>query len=356
MPLLFVLAMLAAGCNDTADQPTPGASSSPSATPTPADPAPANLTASVARLNQAAPPTRISVSPAIDPFAIRAEVLLARVRFSPGVVDGQWGTNLQHAVGAYQSARSLPVTGRVDAPTWAALQAEAQGGRGVAHVYTITPADVAGPFAADVGEDFVKLAALPGGPGFTTLREALAERFHMSQSLLSALNPGVNFATAGQSIVVVDDAHPAFAKGDVARVDVAKSDASVRAYDRNNRLIAFYPATVGSTDRPSPSGDHKVVGVALDPTYTYDPAKLAWGPRDAGRLVVKSGPNNPVGSVWIDLDAPSYGLHGTANPDTIGKTASHGCVRLTNWDARALAVGVRPGVMVRFIGERNAAA
>ena len=98
---------------------------------------------------------------------------------------------------------------------------------------------------------------------------------------------------------------------------------------------------------------HKVKGVAWHPTYTYDPAKLAWGPRAAGKLVIKPGPNGPVGSVWIDLDAPSYGIHGTPDPDHIGKTASHGCVRLTNWDAQALAAGVKPGVLVRFLGARG---
>ncbi len=286
-----------------------------------------------------------------DPFIIRAEVLLARARFSPGVVDGQFGTNFAHAVAAFQTAHDLPASGTIDGPTWQALAGAA--GQPAARVYIITAADVAGPFAADVGEDFVRLAALPDGPQFTNPVEALAERFHMSQALLKALNPGVDLAKAGAQVVIVDDAPPDFAKGDVARIDIAKSDASARAYDKDDRLIAFYPATVGSTERPSPSGIHKVVGVAWHPDYTYDPTKLAWGPRSAGKLVIKPGPNNPVGAVWIDLNAPSYGIHGTPEPDKIGKTASHGCVRLTNWDAVALAHGVKPGVVVRFLGERG---
>jgi lipoprotein-anchoring transpeptidase ErfK/SrfK len=269
------------------------------------------------------------------------------------VVDGQLGTNFKHAVAAYQTARGLPASGEVNSGTWAALLAEPIGAAPVAHTYTITPADEAGPFAPDVGEDFVKLAALPNGPQFNTVVEALAERFHMSQALLLALNPGVNFSVPNQAIAVVDDTHPMFAKGDVARVEVTKSDASVRAYDHAGKLIAFYPATVGSTERPSPSGTHKVVGVARNPDYTYDPSKLKWGPRSAGKLVIKPGPNNPVGMVWIDLNAPSYGIHGTPDPDNIGKTASHGCVRLTNWDAQALAAGVQPGVTVQFMGQRG---
>ena len=90
-----------------------------------------------------------------------------------------------------------------------------------------------------------------------------------------------------------------------------------------------------------------------NPDYTYDPAKLTWGPRTAGKLVIKPGPNNPVGTVWIDLNAPSYGIHGTPEPDKIGKTASHGCVRLTNWDAMALAGGIKSGAVVRFTGQRG---
>ena len=175
----------------------------------------------------------------------------------------------------------------------------------------------------------------------------------MSQALLQALNPGVDFKTAGANLVVVDAAPPPFAKGDVKTITVSKADALVTAYDPDGEVIASYPATVGSTERPSPSGVHKVNGVARNPTYTYDPAKLHWGPRSHGKLIVKPGPNNPVGVVWIDLNAPSYGIHGTPDPDHIGKTASHGCVRLTNWDAQALAAGVKPGVVVTFEGARG---
>lgn len=371
-PILFSIALLAFGWKGSASpytisdvSPAHALTFDAAADDGAADNAPA---AHVARLDQGAPgappvrpapqPSAVPASPpasppAPDPFAIRAQVLLARLRFSPGVVDGQWGSNVRHAIAAWQSARGLPAGGRLDHRSWQALLAEASSARPVARNYTLSAQDIAGPFAPDVGEDMVKLAALPDGPRFTTVIEALAERFHMSQDLLRSLNPGVTFAVAGQAIIVVDDDHPGFARGDVVRVDVSKSDASLRAYDRADKLVAFYPATVGSSDRPSPGGIHKVVSVAWDPVYTYDPARLAWGPRAAGRLVIRPGPNNPVGTVWIDLDAPTYGLHGTPTPDTVGKTASHGCVRLTNWDARALAAGVQPGVSVHFIGERG---
>ncbi len=204
-----------------------------------------------------------------------------------------------------------------------------------------------------MGENFVKLAALPQGPQFATPLEALAERFHMSQALLKALNPSEDFKTAGKKIVVIDAAPPSFQKGDVASVEISKDKAQAVALDKDGKVLAFYPATVGSTERPSPSGVHKVNGVAEAPDYVYDPKKLNWGPRAHGKLVIKPGPNGPVGTVWIDLNAPSYGIHGSPDPETIGKTASHGCVRLTNWDAEALAAGVKPGVKVTFEGSRK---
>ena len=285
-----------------------------------------------------------------DPTFFRAETLLDRARFSPGVIDGRAGTNFRHAIAAYQAANGLPTNGDLDPKTWAALTRD---GRPAAAIYTITPQDEAGPFAPDVGEDFVKLAALPDGPQFSRPSEMLAERFHMDEETLKALNPGVDFGKAGSQIVVAETGSPDFTKGEVKRVEVSKAHAQVIAFGDGDKVLAVYPATVGSTERPSPSGTHKVNGVAWNTDYTYDPRKLKWGPRSHGKLHVKPGPNGPVGVVWIALNAPDYGIHGTPDPSKIGKTASHGCVRLTNWDAVALAHGVHPGTVAQFVGTRG---
>jgi lipoprotein-anchoring transpeptidase ErfK/SrfK len=289
--------------------------------------------------------TTAAAEPAYDPMLIKAEVLLDRARFSPGVIDGKDGTNLHHAISAFQEARGLTVSGDLDEATWAALSAD---NRPVAATYTLTAADVQGPFSPDTGEDFVKMADLPM-QGYTHATEGLAERFHMDEALLIALNPGVDFKTSGQSIVVAQGGAAPFAKGDVDHIEVSKTREQVVAFDKAGKVLAVYPATVGSRERPSPTGTHKVNGVANDPDYIYDPAKLTWGPRSKGKLTISAGPNNPVGLVWIDLDRPSYGIHGSPEPKTIGKTGSHGCVRLTNWDAVALAAGVAPGVTVKFV-------
>jgi lipoprotein-anchoring transpeptidase ErfK/SrfK len=285
-----------------------------------------------------------------DPTLLKAETLLDRARFSPGVIDGHAGTNFRHALLAYQSANHLPASGDLDPKTWAALVRD---GKPVAALYTITPQDEAGPFAPDVGEDFVKLAALPQGPLYHDTAEMLAERFHMDEDAMKALNPGVDFAKAGSVLVVAQPGAAPFEKRDVTRIEVSKAHAQVIAYGDKHQVLAVYPATVGSRERPSPSGTHKVNGVAWNTDYTYDPKKLKWGPRKHGKLHIKPGPNGPVGVVWIALNAPDYGIHGTPDPSKIGKTASHGCVRLTNWDAVALAHGVKPGVVVQFVGARG---
>ena len=283
-----------------------------------------------------------------SPTLVRAEVLLDRAAFSPGVIDGRMGENVKHAIMAYDQARGLQPSGELDEATWKSLtSADAAP---VLKTYTITQQDAAGPFSPAVGEDFVKMSKVQS-LGYTSPLQMLSQRFHMDEQFLQALNPGADLSKAGTQIVVVDPGQAELPQ--VKTLDVNKKMAQVTAYDDNHKVVAVFPATVGSTTRPSPKGTWKVTGVSQNPDYMYDPSKLTWGPKHAGKLHIPPGPNNPVGVVWIALSAPDYGIHGSPDPHVIGKTASHGCVRLTNWDAEELSKAVKPGVKVTFVSERG---
>ncbi len=286
-------------------------------------------------------PTAASSTPP-RPEIIRAQILLDRARFSPGAIDGLGGENTRQAIAAFAEANDLASDGELNAEVFARLT---QAAAPVLGDYVITAADVAGPFITALPEKPEDQAALPA-LDFASPLEALAEKFHVTEAMLTALNPGVDFARAGQAIVVpAISAQPLPAE--VTRITVNKTESAVRAFDAQGNLLAFYPATIGSSERPAPSGRVTVVGVANDPDYTYDPSRLTYGTANR-RFVVKPGPNNPVGSVWIDLSRDTYGIHGTPDPSKIAKTASNGCVRLTNWSAEQLAASVKPGVEVIF--------
>ena len=279
-----------------------------------------------------------------DPAMVRAQVLLDRTRFSPGIVDGLGGENTRQAIAAFEEANDLPVDGQLDATVFQSL-ASADSSPVLAD-YTITAADAAGPFVGTVPDDIEAMARMET-VGYATALEAMAEKFHMSEALLAALNPGADFGRAGQTIVVAATG-PAELQGEVTRIVINKDEGSARAFDAAGVLLAFYPATIGSSETPTPSGTHTVRAIAPRPNYTYDPSRVSYG-EGKRRVVVPAGPNNPVGSVWIDLSRDTYGIHGTPEPAKIGKTVSSGCVRLTNWDVEQLASGVKPGVVVEFV-------
>jgi lipoprotein-anchoring transpeptidase ErfK/SrfK len=296
-----------------------------------------------------------------DPSLIaKAEALLDRAHFSSGAIDGLDGDNYRNSVRAFQEINGLTVTGNLDALTWKALAPS--DAAPVLKAYTISDADVAGPYTKAIPTNLEAMAKLPG-LSYTSPLAELAERFHVAQSLLQRLNPLADFKRAQSEIMVADvpdmklrrgrhsvQAVPPTDNGGpiAARIVVDKSARNVRAYDQDGRLLAFYAATIGSEEKPAPSGVFKVNGVYWNPEYHYDP-KFAWKDVKIKRkLTVEPGPNNPVGLVWIDLTAPSYGIHGTPAPEDIGHTESHGCIRLTNWDADDLAAMARPGTVVSF--------
>ena len=319
-------------------------------------PAPALTSDSI----NAAAPQGASSDPAL---IVKTEVLLDRDGFSPGEIDGKNGDNFRKALAAFQQRKNLPASGKLDADTWNALLSDNTDPPLTS--YTISENDVAGPFDRRIPSDLEKKSELRG-LSYKTPEEELAEKFHMSQDLLRRLNPQARFDHAGEQIVVTnvepmalhdsrDTVQAAPPKkqncknASVATIVVQKASRNVRAYDKDGKPLGFYPATIGSTEKPAPSGTFEVRRVAYNPDYHYNP-KFAWkGVKAKEPLTIKPGPNNPVGLVWIDLTAPSYGIHGTPEPDKIGKTESHGCIRLTNWDALDLAGMVHKGTVVRFV-------
>lgn len=269
---------------------------------------------------------------------LRAQILLDRAHFSPGEIDAAFGGNMRNAINAYQTSQGLTVSGSVDAQTWTALNKD---DLPVLSSYKITEADVAGPFVAIPAGMAAKskLSAL----GYTSSVEALGEKFHVSPRLLLKLNAGKNFNNAGEEITVPNVLSPEPLPA-AAKVVVDRSDASVSLLDAADKVIARYPASSGSQHDPLPVGTWKINGVSANPVFHYNP-KLFWDAKPKSeKAKIPAGPNNPVGTVWIDLSKEHYGIHGTPEPSKIGKTESHGCIRLTNWSATAVAAAVSPGM------------
>jgi len=318
------------------------------------------------------PPGHAAPAGAPDLAALQLQVMLDRADFSPGVIDGRMGTNTERALALYQEHRG-------EAPPAEMLSLAS---------YTITDADLAGSFTPDIPSDLAEQASLPA-LGYRSVLESLAERFHATPELLHALNPGATFS-AGETIHVpnvepfappaetlhvdmrgeiidpaaepptgtsgrlaarpdgAEDTHPIMSRPDVV-VTVSQSASRLLVTDGAGRLVFSAPVTTGSEHDPLPIGQWTVTGLQLNPAFHYNPA-LFWDAKPAdAKARIAPGPNNPVGVAWIDLDKEHYGLHGTPEPAAIGRAQSHGCVRLTNWDAAKLAALVKPGTKVHFV-------
>jgi lipoprotein-anchoring transpeptidase ErfK/SrfK len=321
------------------------------------------LTAGAVCAQQQAPQPRPSP---VDLNILHVQVLLDRLGFAPGVVDGKEGWSLSQALRGFQTARGLPVTGKIDRPTLRLLH-RYRAVRPV-RVLTISPASMAEPFVGRLPKDPAAQAKLPV-LGYANLLEKLAEQFHTTPATLMALNspttrlgPGArirfpNVLPSSRDYPVdlppewrktLSDLNVSANQPKGALVVVDKSESALKVYDDADRLIAQFPATMGSEHDPLPIGSWKIQGAAYNPPFHYNP-ELFWDVSDGKpKQLLPPGPNGPVGVVWLDLSKPHYGIHGTPHPETIGRSESHGCIRLTNWDAARLSLMVKPGTPARF--------
>jgi lipoprotein-anchoring transpeptidase ErfK/SrfK len=304
---------------------------------------------------------------ALNAGVLKAQVLLDRAGFSPGVIDARTGENFRKALIVFQQSNGLAASGALDEPTWTKLTQDSSDP--VVMTYTIMPGDLKGPFVKEIPSDYRKMAKLKH-LGYRGPREALAEKFHMDEDLLATLNPKAPFEKEGVALLVTNVRQPEQASKPtekksagkksrkekstkdqspkVAKVVVDKTEASLRAFGPDGKLLAYYPASVGSAEKPAPTGEFKVANVAPNPTYRYNPDFAFRGQKADKPVEIAPGPNGPVGVMWIALTAKSYGIHGTAHPDKVSKTESHGCVRLTNWDVLALSRMVGKGTVVEL--------
>ena len=277
------------------------------------------------------------------PVYARAHVMLNNAHASPGAIDGSNGKNTLKAIASFQQMNGLTPTGELTKETWDALVAKQTKPAYVE--YTITEADLKGPYAESIPSDYA-LQAKMKGLCYTRVTEMLGEKFHMDENFLKKINPTATFKKAGEKIIVANVRNDL--PEDIHLIVAHKGARQLYLFNSRNQMIASFPATIGSTDTPSPTGTYKVVGVAKNPWYSYSPSNFVQS-NNLKPLSLPPGPNAPVGNIWIGLSKKSFGIHGTPSPSLISKTASHGCIRLTNWDANDLGNKVRSGVTVKFL-------
>ena len=275
-------------------------------------------------------------------LTVKLQVLLDRAGIAPGVIDGYKGGMSESALRAFERREGLEVDGTLDEAVWSALGGPDAGPITKSYAITAEDADVRG---SELPRDYARLAELDR-MGYVTVAEGLAEKFHMDVDFLRAMNPGATFAE-GETIRVVETGEDV--EGMVASITISKATQRLTAKGQGGETLADYPVAIGSDETPSPSGTMEVTAVAMEPTYSYRPSENFQQGDNREPLTLPPGPNGPVGLVWIDLSKPTYGIHGTPDPAKLFEEASHGCVRMSNWDARELAEMVSRGATVEFV-------
>lgn len=278
------------------------------------------------------------------------QVALERVGFSPGVIDGKPGRKTELATREFQRVRGLPATGQLDAATATALGVDASAALAT---YVVHGDDLAavGPSP----KKWVEKSQLPR-LAYESVAAGVAEKFHCSQGLLARLNSGVDLARLKPGDVLTVPAissDPARPQGDHVQINLGEK--VVRVLNGQKQLVGLFHCSIAKDKENLPTGAAKVVVIQENPEYTFDP-KMWPEVKDVDRkLLIPPGPRNPVGLCWIGLSLPGYGMHGTPAPEMIGKTGSHGCFRLTNWDALRLGKMLRVGATVEFVGHEMVA-
>ena len=270
------------------------------------------------------------------------QVLLDRAGVSPGVIDGYQGDMSTSALRGFEALRGFKVDGLLDDEVWTAL-----GGNEAAPAiksYELTSEDTAN-LTSSIPDNVREKAAMDK-LGYVRVTEKLAERFHMDEDFLIQLNPDADFS-AGSTIIVTDVGPDAGET--VTRIEIRKSDRRAVAFNADGQMVTNYPVAIGSVETPSPEGDMIIEAIAIDPTYSYRPDVNFTADGVTDSLTLPPGPNGPVGTVWLDLTKPTYGLHGTDTPSKLFTQNSHGCVRFTNWDITELANMVNAGTKVEFV-------
>jgi lipoprotein-anchoring transpeptidase ErfK/SrfK len=289
------------------------------------------------------------------PVPLQLQIMLDRAGFSPGIIDGTWGKNAASALKYFRAANGMDsaATRTVDKATYDKLAAGAP--NPLIKTYQVTADDMEGPFLP-IPEDVYAQAKLKC-LCYSSPAEELAEQFHTSEAMLKQLNPKVDLKSiaAGTSLQVPNVEVPVFdpmtrdttGQG-AAKIVISKKEFHTQLLDGSGKIVAHFPSTLGAGYDPSPTGGFRVTHIAREPGFNYQPALFAEVPDTKPKAKLPPGPNSPVGVVWMALSKPHYGIHGTSSPETIGYANSHGCVRLTNWDADRLASLIRAGTPVEF--------